>query len=127
MTSLKSSCSAERPSSAAGPLGETSPLGKPSCRPRLLQWMDNHHGLAGMGGSLSQLEGGIKLVACPSVVLRGACTSPPRFGIRPPPHPEVAMMRFYTTQHPFYCGIDLHARTMRVCILDQQSTAVFDR
>src|SRR6266446_1179777 len=21
-------------------------------------------------------------------------------------------MRFYTTQHPFYCGIDLHARTM---------------
>jgi transposase len=28
-------------------------------------------------------------------------------------------MRFYTTQHPFYCGIDLHARTMYVCILDQ--------
>ena len=26
-------------------------------------------------------------------------------------------MRFYTTQHPFYCGIDLHARTMYVCIL----------
>lgn len=21
-------------------------------------------------------------------------------------------MRFYTKQHPFYCGIDLHARTM---------------
>jgi len=28
-------------------------------------------------------------------------------------------MRFYTTQHPFYCGIDLHARTMYMCILDQ--------
>src|SRR5215475_12843913 len=28
-------------------------------------------------------------------------------------------MRFYTTQHPFYCGIDLHARTMYLCILDQ--------
>ena len=28
-------------------------------------------------------------------------------------------MRFYTTQHPFYCGIDRHARTMYVCILDQ--------
>ena len=28
-------------------------------------------------------------------------------------------MRFYTTQHPFYCGIDLHARTMYVCILNQ--------
>jgi hypothetical protein len=24
-------------------------------------------------------------------------------------------MRFYTKQHPFYCGIDLHARTMDVC------------
>jgi transposase len=28
-------------------------------------------------------------------------------------------MRFSTTQHPFYCGIDLHARTMDMCILDQ--------
>src|SRR5512132_4420153 len=27
-------------------------------------------------------------------------------------------MRFYTTQHQFYCGIDLHARTMYVCILN---------
>jgi transposase len=26
-------------------------------------------------------------------------------------------MRFYTQQHPFYCGIDLHARSMYVCIL----------
>src|SRR5215510_3838603 len=28
-------------------------------------------------------------------------------------------MRFYTKQHPFYCGIDLHARTMDLCILSQ--------
>jgi transposase len=28
-------------------------------------------------------------------------------------------MRFYTGQHQYYCGIDLHARTMYVCILDQ--------
>jgi hypothetical protein len=27
-------------------------------------------------------------------------------------------MRFYTQQHKFYCGIDLHARTMYVCILN---------
>ena len=27
-------------------------------------------------------------------------------------------MRFYTKQHRHYCGIDLHARTMYVCILD---------
>ena len=28
-------------------------------------------------------------------------------------------MRFYTRQHQFYCGIDLHARTMYLCILNQ--------
>jgi hypothetical protein len=27
-------------------------------------------------------------------------------------------MRFYTRQHQHYCGIDLHACTMYVCILD---------
>ena len=29
-------------------------------------------------------------------------------------------MRFYTQQHKFYCGIDLHARTMYVCIMDNE-------
>jgi transposase len=29
-------------------------------------------------------------------------------------------MRFYTKQHRHYCGIDLHARTLYVCILDAQ-------
>jgi hypothetical protein len=28
-------------------------------------------------------------------------------------------MRFYTTQHQAYCGIDLHARPMSLCILTQ--------
>src|SRR5574342_358150 len=36
-------------------------------------------------------------------------------------------MRFYTTQHPFYCGIDLHARTMYVCILDQSGEILVHR
>ena len=26
-------------------------------------------------------------------------------------------MRFYTQQHPFYCGIDWHARSMYDCVL----------
>ncbi len=29
-------------------------------------------------------------------------------------------MRFYTGQHRYYCGIDLHARTLYLCILDCQ-------
>jgi transposase len=36
-------------------------------------------------------------------------------------------MRFYTTQHPFYCGIDLHARTMDMCILDQAGETLLHR
>ena len=36
-------------------------------------------------------------------------------------------MRFYTKQHPFYCGIDLHARTMYVCILSQDGEVVLHR
>jgi hypothetical protein len=29
-------------------------------------------------------------------------------------------MRFYTGQHRYYCGIDLHARRMYICILDAE-------
>ena len=29
-------------------------------------------------------------------------------------------MRFYQQQHSFYCGVDLHARTMHVCIVDAE-------
>jgi transposase len=31
-------------------------------------------------------------------------------------------MRFYTKQHKYYCGIDLHTKTMYVCIIDQEGT-----
>ncbi len=33
-------------------------------------------------------------------------------------------MRFYTGTHKYYCGIDLHARTMYVCILDSDGEVV---
>jgi transposase len=36
-------------------------------------------------------------------------------------------MRFYTKQHKFYCGIDLHARSMYICILDQEGKTCFHR
>ena len=36
-------------------------------------------------------------------------------------------MRFYTKQHQFYCGIDLHARLLAVCIVDQTGAiAIFE-
>ena len=36
-------------------------------------------------------------------------------------------MRFYTKQHKFYCGIDLHAKKMYLCILDQSGDIKFHR
>ena len=36
-------------------------------------------------------------------------------------------MRFYTAQHTHYCGIDLHARTMYLCILDQSGQILLHR
>jgi transposase len=35
---------------------------------------------------------------------------------------EETWMNFYTRQHKHYCGIDLHAKAMYVCILDQSGT-----
>jgi transposase len=35
---------------------------------------------------------------------------------------EDTWMNFYTRQHKHYCGIDLHAKAMYVCILDQSGT-----
>jgi hypothetical protein len=34
------------------------------------------------------------------------------------------LMRFYTKQHKFYGGIDLHARTMYLCILNQDGEII---
>ncbi len=36
-------------------------------------------------------------------------------------------MRFYTKMHKFYCGIDLHARSMYLCILDQEGNTLVHR
>ena len=36
-------------------------------------------------------------------------------------------MRFYTTSHKHYCGIDLHARSMYACILSQEGKVLLHR
>jgi len=36
-------------------------------------------------------------------------------------------MRFYTQQHQFYCGIDLHTRSMYVCIMNHEGEIVVHR
>ena len=40
-------------------------------------------------------------------------------------HPrKEASMRFYTDQHLYYCGVDLHARSIYACVLDQAGQKV---
>ncbi len=36
-------------------------------------------------------------------------------------------MKFYTKQHNYYCGIDLHARSMYICILDSEGQVVYHK
>ena len=36
-------------------------------------------------------------------------------------------MRCYTGQHRFYCGVDLHARTMFTHVLDHKGKTVFEQ
>jgi hypothetical protein len=36
-------------------------------------------------------------------------------------------MRFYTNQHQFYCSIDLHARSMYVCIVRHDGAILLHR
>jgi transposase len=36
-------------------------------------------------------------------------------------------MRFYIQEHRFYAGVDLHTRTLHLCILDHTGAVVYDR
>jgi transposase len=36
-------------------------------------------------------------------------------------------MRFYTESHQYYCGVDLHARNMYLCVLDQAGKKVLHK
>jgi hypothetical protein len=36
-------------------------------------------------------------------------------------------MRFYRDAHTYYCGIDLHARTMYLCLIDQHGSVLLEQ
>jgi hypothetical protein len=36
-------------------------------------------------------------------------------------------MRFYKELHQFYTGIDLHARTMYVCVINNSGSVVYHK
>src|SRR5579885_1702995 len=53
-------------------------------------------------------------------IFRKCCSLPTTMRAQAPTWPSgERTMNFYAKQHQFYCGIDLHARLLAVCILDQ--------
>src|SRR5207302_8451614 len=94
-----------------------------------LQGLDTVHGLVGAGGSLSHTWSGFRVVPYPSVGFRKGVPSDHGAGSGPRPAQETTAMtmRLYTGQHRFYCGIDLHARLLAVCVLDQAGAVVYRR
>jgi transposase len=60
------------------------------------------------------------LIQASSAVMCGGMVARPKLH----PHKEETWMNFYTQQHKHYCGIDLHAKAMYVCILDQAGTVL---
>ena len=43
------------------------------------------------------------------------------------PTEEETITRFYTEQHQYYCGIDLQARSIYLCIMDQSGKILLHR
>src|SRR5262249_51032409 len=82
----------------------------------------------GMGRRLSQGTTGSRTCLGAAWDFQAGGTCQPRCGLRRRTHAQGGPgMRFYTEQHRFYCGVDLHARTMYLCILDQAGQVVFDK
>src|SRR5215468_4397075 len=63
----------------------------------------------------------------PSVGFSGWTHHPTTMRDQDGPSPERPEMRCYTGQHRFYCGVDLHARTLYVHVLDHKGRTVFEQ
>jgi hypothetical protein len=71
--------------------------------------LDTHHGLGGMGGSLSQVFKQVEGELASAWDLRSRVSRLNHdAGLSPTHPPEGMTMRFYTGQHQFYCGIDVY-------------------
>src|SRR5215831_9976047 len=91
--------------------------------PGQLQPLDTNHGLAWDGpGPVPRVYGLEAARLLPKRgIFRKDCSLPTTMRAQAPgPMPKETRMRFYNQSHGFYCGVvDLHARTMYLCILDQ--------
>src|SRR5882724_8721904 len=96
---------------------------------RPLQRMDTHHGLGGMGREpVPRVNRDHRVSRVPGVAfaVEPKPTGHAQLGSGPT-HPAEVMMRFYTHQHRFYCGIDLHTRTLSLCVVNDRGAIVCER
>src|SRR5260370_13632385 len=118
---------AERSGSVAGPAATGSSHAERGCRHGQLHPVDTYHGLRRDGWEPVPRVGdqGVTLVSTWN--FREGRAFQPRCGLRPPPVAQEFAMRFYNQQHRFYCGVDRHARTMYLCMLDHHGRVVYDK
>src|SRR5262245_35561179 len=45
--------------------------------------------------------------------------------LAPDPCPTRTLMHFYSNERRFYCGVDLHARTVCLCVIEDQGWVVY--
>ena len=87
-----------------------------------LERLDTHHGLDGMGRWLVPKSSGLKANLGPAWDFqRRADLRNHDAGSARRPTPPETMMRFYNQCHPFYSGVDLHARTLSLCDIDMSA------
>ena len=82
-------------------------ISKPASSAAPVHRIDTHHGLLEMG--YLSMKGRAFRTSLKLKWFSG-------FGT---PNSRRPMMRFYLEQHPFYCGVDLHAKTLHACVIDQ--------
>src|SRR5438105_3068219 len=80
----------------------------------------------GWAGACPNKKAGSRTCLVPTVGFSGKTHFPTTMRAQAPAQTKETMMRFYNRQHRFYCGIDLHARTLAVCILDQAGAVLFE-
>src|SRR5262249_19824281 len=111
--------------SDAGPACKPSTSESHHAGPVILKLIDTYHGLDWDGpGPVPRVYGldAAKLRPKRGIFRKERSLPTTMRAQAPGPIPKEIMMRFYNQSHSFYCGIDLHASTMYLCILDQGGT-----
>src|SRR5262245_57457507 len=102
----------------------------PNCGRRLLQRLDTSYGLRGDGPEpvANWYKGSRVCARSQTWKFQGEASLPTTMRDQGGPSPRRhSMIRYYSGQHRFYAGVDLHARSMFLHVLDDQGKTAFAR